>query len=208
MDKHNPMGQHLQEYLPEQLQEYLQATEYIDFTHPQVSAKAKQLAQSGVEKLDIAKRCFEFVRDEIRHSNDYFINEVSIKASEVLMLKAGICYPKSHLLAALLRANGIPTALQYQRLQDGEGQYCLHGLNAIWLDDFNIWYRVDARGNKVGVEADFIPPTERLAFEVTADGEMDSSRLFSEPLKAVVDSMVKADTIDELSVSLPDGQRI
>jgi hypothetical protein len=46
---------------------YLAASEYINFTHPLVAAKAAQLA-SGAPDDAIAKRCFEFVRDEIRHS--------------------------------------------------------------------------------------------------------------------------------------------
>ncbi|MBI2949982.1 MAG: hypothetical protein HYY23_20300 [Verrucomicrobia bacterium] len=43
--------------------------------------------------------------------------------------RAGFCYAKSHLLAALLRARGIPAALCYQRLAfDAAGSaFCLHG---------------------------------------------------------------------------------
>jgi transglutaminase-like putative cysteine protease len=35
--------------------------------------------------------------------------------------------------------------------------FCLHGLNAVYLEDFG-WYRIDARGNKTGVAAQFTPP--------------------------------------------------
>lgn len=187
---------------------YLQFSEYIDFDHPDVSAKAQELAVSVKDKTEVAKRCFEFVRDEIRHSNDYLVSKISVKASEVLSLKAGICYPKSHLLAALLRANQIPTALQYQRLEDGEGRYCLHGLNAIWLEEYSLWYRVDARGNKEGVKAEFIPPIECLAFDVSREGELDSNRRFSEPLQVVVNSLCRAKNTEELSVCLPDSIQI
>jgi hypothetical protein len=43
--------------------------------------------------------------------------------------------------------------------------FCLHGLNAIYLKNFG-WYRVDARGDKEGVNAQFNPPYEKLAFEL------------------------------------------
>ena len=85
--------------------------------------------------------------------------EVTCRASDVLAARTGFCYAKSHLLAALLRANGIPAALCYQRLSiDGQGPpFCLHGLNAVHLPEHG-WYRIDARGNKPGVDAQFTPP--------------------------------------------------
>ena len=43
----------------------------------------------------------------------------------------------------------------------GEVLYCLHGLNWIYLKEFG-WYRVDARGNKEGVNAQFNPLYEKL----------------------------------------------
>lgn len=71
----------------------------------------------------------------------------------MLRHRTGFCYAKSHLLAALLRANGIAAGLCYQRLSVNGGgtPYCLHGLNAVFLKDFG-WYRVDARGNKPGIQ--------------------------------------------------------
>lgn len=111
---------------------YLLADGIIDWRHPEVLARARQLAADAERKTEIARRCFEFVRDEIRHSWDY--RQVT-----------GYCYAKSHLLAALLRANGIPAGLCYQRLKCGGSAppYCLHGLNAVWLEGHG-WYRVDA----------------------------------------------------------------
>src|SRR5699024_4752910 len=90
-------------------------SKYNDFDDPEVLATARRLASSGSEQ-DTARRCFEFVRDEIRHSADDKLNPVTCKASDVLRHKTGYCYAKSHLLAALLRANGIPAGLCYQRL--------------------------------------------------------------------------------------------
>jgi transglutaminase-like putative cysteine protease len=64
------------------------------------------------------------------------MNPVTCKASDVLIHGTGYCYAKSHLLVALLRANGIPAGLCYQRLtieNDGPS-YCLRGLNAVYLE--------------------------------------------------------------------------
>lgn len=124
------------------LEIYQAASAYIDWHHPQLAAKARQLSSGTDDPVEIARRCFEFVRDEIKHSWDYRQNPVTCRASEVLVHGTGYCYAKSHLLAGLLRANGIPAGLCYQRLSRGASgpPYCLHGLNAVWLEPYG-WYR-------------------------------------------------------------------
>jgi transglutaminase-like putative cysteine protease len=123
---------------------YLQSTEVINWQDAAVRRLANELAAPTVEET--AKRCFEWVRDEIRHSMDYRANPVTCAASDVLRAGTGYCYAKSHLLAALLRANSIPAGLCYQRLSlDDDGlAFCLHGLNAVYLPERG-WYRIDAR---------------------------------------------------------------
>src|SRR5512135_2957192 len=155
---------------------YLGSSEFINWKHPDITAKASELSAGCNSKTEIAKRCFEFVRDEIRHSRDFSMNPVTCRASDVLLHKTGYCYAKSHLLAALLRANGIPAGLCYQRLSknDDGPPYCLHGLNAVYLPESG-WYRIDARGNKPGVDAQFTPPVEKLAFSIVNAGEIDLS---------------------------------
>lgn len=116
------------------MQRYLAPNAYVDFEDSAVIALAKSLSRRAASELDLVRSCFEFVRDEIRHSADFRLNPVTRKASEVLRHKTGYCYAKSHLLAALLRANEIPAGLCYQRLLvgDGDGPCCLHGLNAVY----------------------------------------------------------------------------
>jgi transglutaminase-like putative cysteine protease len=163
------------------------------------------LAAGAADASGIARRCFEWVRDEIEHSVDFGRSEVTCRASEVLAARTGFCYAKSHLLAALLRANGIPAALCYQRLSiDGTGApFCLHGLNAVYLPDHG-WYRIDARGNKPGVDAQFTPPVERLAFAVQLPGERNLAGMHAEPLAAVCDVLRRYDSVDEVVANLPD----
>ncbi|HJV02397.1 MAG TPA: transglutaminase family protein [Burkholderiaceae bacterium] len=187
------------------MQTYLAASTYIDFDHPDVAAKAAALAEGATEALTVAQRCFEFVRDEIRHSADYQLNPVTCKASDVLRHRTGYCYAKSHLLAALLRANGIPAGLCYQRLTVGTdgAPYCLHGLNAVHLPQFG-WYRIDARGNKPGVDARFSPPTEALAFAVRPPMERDLPEIWAEPLPVVIHALETHTTYDQVLTNLPD----
>lgn len=119
----------------QRVSDYLQTSPSIDWDEPTVLAKAQELSQGRTTDEGITKACFEFVRDEIKHSWDYRMNPVTLKASEVLKHQTGYCYSKSHLLAALLRANQIPAALCYQRLtiENNQPPFCLHGLNAVHL---------------------------------------------------------------------------
>jgi len=187
------------------MQRYLSASTYIDFDTPDVRASARRLAEGRASEEEVARACFEFVRDEIRHSVDFKLNPVTCKASDVLRHGTGYCYAKSHLLAALLRANGIPAGLCYQRLSVGtEGApYCLHGLNAVYLKDFG-WYRIDARGTKPGVDARFEPPRERLAFPVRERQERMLPEIWAEPLPVVVETLARYDTWDQVLANLPD----
>ena len=186
---------------------YLNETEIVDFSNQEVITLAKELAKDCKNDTEIARKCFLFVRDEIRHSGDYQDDITTCKASEVLEHRTGWCYAKAILLAALLRANNIPTAFCYQRLSCSEyeeGIYCLHGLNAIYLKEYG-WYRVDARGNKEGVSAQFVPPVEKLAF-IPQKNEYDLEGLYSEPLPEVVEALQKNKCYSDMVANFPDIQ--
>ena len=184
---------------------YLKSTEYVDWQQQDVLAKALSLAEGLDSEEAIVKACFEFVRDKIKHSWDYQINPVTCKASDVLKHGAGYCYAKSHLLAALLRANKIPTGLCYQRLtiSGDQAPFCLHSLNAVYLKDHG-WYRIDPRGNKEGVNAEFCPPKEQLAFPILTKGEADLPEIWAEPLSVVVDTLTQYSDFLEVANNLPD----
>lgn len=187
------------------MEQYLEDSEFIDWQQPAVRQMAAALAQDCASDEAVTKRCFEFVRDAIKHSWDYRLNPVTCKASEVLRHGTGYCYAKSHLLAALLRANGIPAGLCYQRLSVGTGgpPYCLHGLNAVFLKEHG-WYRVDARGNKTGVAAEFAPPIEKLAFSIIEPSERDFAEIWAAPLPFIVTVLTTSATVEEVFRRLPD----
>lgn len=184
---------------------YLSATQIIDWQHPAILSLARQLASGQNTPEAIAKTCFEWVRDEIRHSVDYQMNPVTWRASDVLSHKTGYCFAKSHLLAALLRANRIPAGFCYQRLSiDDQGApYSLHGFNAVYLPAFG-WYRIDPRGNKAGINAQFSPPHEHLAYQPGLPEEANFKTILTEPLPIVITTLQTHKTWDALLHNLPD----
>jgi len=187
------------------MENFLKETDIINFSNQEIRELANELFAKSTTDVEIAKKCFEYVRDEIHHSGDYKDEITTCMASDVLKYKTGWCYAKSHLLAALLRANGIPAGFCYQRLSCSEYKkdiYCLHGLNAIYLKGYG-WYKVDARGNKDGVNAEFTPPIEKLAFELQ-ENEYDLPDIYEEPLDVVVQSLKKNRTYSEMINGFPD----
>ncbi len=189
------------------MKQYLATDDVIDWQNPEILQIAEKLSDTNIEST--AKNCFEWVRDNIFHSVDYKMNPVTCEASDVLKYKTGYCYAKSHLLAALLRANSIPAGFCYQRLSifDDGAPYSLHGFNAVHLPEYG-WYRIDARGNKEGVNAQFTPPKEQLAFSLNFSEEIDCQKIFSEPLPVIVEALQTYQTWDEMLNNLPDVDRI
>jgi transglutaminase-like putative cysteine protease len=189
----------------ESFEPFLRSTEVVDWAHPAVFAKSKELSAGAANPVETARRCFEWVRDRIQHSSDFHRNPVTCSASETLLAGTGYCYAKSHLLAALLRANGVPAGFCYQRLSidDTGAPFSLHGLSAVHLPEFG-WYRVDARGNKAGIDAQFGPPVERLAFRLALPEERLFPDILSDPLPAVVDALHSHSTWDAMLANLPD----
>lgn len=167
--------------------DYLADDEFIQASDPAVQALAGALRQRVVGDVPFAKAAFEWVRDRIGHSYDVSNPRVTLTASDVLEHRVGLCYAKSHLLAALLRSEGIPTGLCYQRLVHGDG-HVLHGLVAIHLD--TAWHRQEPRGNKEGIDAQFSLATEKLAWQVDESlGEIDYPQLFTSPAPCVIDTL-------------------
>ncbi|MEO8893595.1 MAG: transglutaminase family protein, partial [Coleofasciculaceae cyanobacterium] len=94
--------------------EYLVASDLIDYEQHNIQAVAKNLAKNANNKIDLAKIAYKYVRDKIPHSFDINSKVVTCEASNVLKHQEGICFAKSHLLAALLRCLNIPAGFCYQ----------------------------------------------------------------------------------------------
>lgn len=132
------------------LNEYLKEDVIVNFSDGNIRNTADLLYTKAENRIDYIKIAFEFVRDRISHSADIDADEVTVSASEVLRAGHGICFAKSHLLAALLRCKGVPTGFCYQKLilDDETAPYLIfHGLNGVYIEELNKWIRIDARGN-------------------------------------------------------------
>ncbi len=95
------------------------------------------------DRYDLLKRFFGYVRDQIPHLYDAGLRAPAAKASEVLEVGGSICRGKANLLAALLRANGVPFGIFYQVLTKGEAPdsgYMVHALNTAYVSGEAGWY--------------------------------------------------------------------
>ena len=192
------------------LSDYLQSDSIIDWQTPAVRQKALELTSSLTDEVEKARCLYEWVRDTIPHSHDADTDIVTCTASEVLEHGTGICFAKSHLLAALLRAVNIPAGFCYQVLRRDpsadDDETVLHGFNAIYLVSLGKWIRVDARGNTNGINAQFDLKKEQLAFAMDAAAdEFIYEAIFAAPVERVVERLKMYDSLSELWLDLPES---
>lgn len=63
-----------------------------------------------------------------------------------------------------------------------ETGFCIHALNAVYIKSIDKWIRLDARGNKAGVDAQMNLEQEQLAFPVRKEiGEIDYRIVYAQP---------------------------
>jgi hypothetical protein len=101
---------------------YLASGEWIDWRHPEVLSKAKALANGVDDKNQLAKACFEFVRDEIKHCGDYKLNWNS----------------RSYIIMGIKQ----PIEILKQEIKTLNDQ----------LDDQLVWYESESALYQIGVE--------------------------------------------------------
>lgn len=189
--------------------DYLTMTAEVDYDHPLIAELTSKLASSSQDQLDFIRQSYEYVRDQIDHSWDIQSSRITCSASETLIHKEGICYAKANLLCAILRRAGIPTGFSYQRLTIGDTPdtgYCIHALNAVYIQQSHTWIRLDARGNKPGIHAEFALDEEKLAFPVREEyGEVDYPTLFTSPNAKTIEALkTNTDCINMYLRGLPD----
>jgi len=186
----------------EPLEAFLGADDMIETRHPAVVEQSHVLTANASDEVEAAERVFRFVRDDVAHSWDIQGTRVTRTATDVLTYREGICYAKSHLAAALLRAAGIPSGICYQRLtllDDDSAGYAVHALNTVWLASQQRWVRFDARGNKPGVDAQFSLDEERLAFAIRSHyGEVDYRVNLASPHPVIVETLRANDDAIEM----------
>ena len=191
----------------DELSEYLISDAIVDWQTPAVREKALELTGSLSDEVAKTRCLYEWVRDNIPHATDADLEIVTCTASEVLQHGTGICFAKSHLLAALLRAVAIPAGFCYQVLRVDppvDNEPVLHGFNALYLATLDKWLRVDARGNTKGINAQFNIKKEQLAFAMDplAD-EFIYETIFAAPVSIVVNRLKMYKLTSQLWQDLP-----
>ena len=189
------------------IEEYLKSDNVIDYDNESIQKLADSLFEKADSELEFIKHAYEFVRDNVAHSADIGEDLLTCAASEVLEAGHGICFAKSHLLAAILRCKSIPAGLCYQKLiLDDETMPILvyHGLNGVYIRELDKWIRLDARGNRPDIDAQFSMDNEQLAFEVRQElGEMHSFVIYPNPDVKIVDNLRENKTRRNLMNNLP-----
>ncbi len=189
------------------LSDYLKEDDVIDYSDESITQLADELYKKADSETEYIKAAFEFVRDEVSHSADINEDMITCSASEVLIARHGICFAKSHLLAALLRCKSIPTGFCYQKLTFGDETspvLVYHGLNGVYLNEYKKWIRLDARGNKGKINAQFSIDEEQLAYLVrTEKGEEDGLVIYPAPDVKILEKLRNNKTRTELWNDLP-----
>lgn len=182
--------------------EYLAGDTVVEVEHPAVRALSGELRAAHPDDVDFTRAAFEWVRDRIRHSVDARDPRITVTAGEVLGAGVGLCYAKSHLLAAVARAGGVPAGLCYQQLTDG-GAPVLHGLVAVYLA--GRWHRQDPRGNRTGIDAQFRLGHEQLAYPITkGSAGIDFAEVYVRPSPTVLAALRGAhDALELCRTGLP-----
>lgn len=186
---------------------YLARDNVINFEHEAIKKLSDSLFVQAEDELAYIKSAYEFVREGIAHSADAGEDIITCSASEVLKAGHGICFAKSHLLVALLRCKEIPAGFCYQKLildDDTAPVLIYHGLIGVYIKNLDTWVRLDARGNKEGVNAQFSIEEERLAFPIRPElGEVDDYTVYPNPDEKVLERLQKYETRPQLWKDLP-----
>lgn len=188
------------------LHKFLIEDPYIDFSHPLIQKKARELFSDLASDIEKTRSAYEFVLDDIPHSFDIRADIITAKASDVLKYGTGICHAKANLLTALLRSENIPTGFCFQHVtlaSDDSLGYCVHCFNAVFLQ--NRWVKLDARGNTNGKNALFCLETPILAFQNRKEfDEYFWKGIYAAPYSETMRMLGKATSLKDIVDNIPD----
>ena len=188
------------------MQKFLNESKYVDYSNEIIQAKVKELFSDNMDDVEKTQIAYYFVRDEIPHSFDCNATVITAKASDVLKSKTGICHAKANLLAALLRSQNIPVGFCFEHItlaKDDSMGYCVHAYNAVYLDGH--WIKLDARGNKEGVNAQFSLKNPILAYPPrTQYDEYFFQGIYANPHQATMDMLENASCLQDIMDNIPE----
>lgn len=94
--------------VPEEVQEYLQETEMIDYTHDDIEELANDLAEGETDLYVVATKMAAWVNQNVTYNLTTLTAQAAEPASWVLENRYGVCDELTNLYIALLRAVGVP----------------------------------------------------------------------------------------------------
>lgn len=190
-----------------ELPKFLEETKLIDFKNPEIQNIIAKLKSVTHDEIELTKAAFHFVRDEINHPMDdekYLSQKPFLKASEVLQDKAGFCFGKTALLAAILRGLHIPCGFSDQLLmldEDVSDRKIIHTVNAVYLKSLQKWIRLDPRGQG----SEFSLEKEILTYPARAEfNEINNLGIYCDIPKSAISLYEKSKTNSEIIDNLFD----
>ncbi len=128
------------------LARYLEPTPFVDWESPEVLSFARENAGGSAEPADRAVKLYYAVRDGMRY--DPYTLDLTVegmRASTTLKNRRGWCVTKACLLAACLRAVGVPARLGYADVRNHLSTarmravmqtdvFFYHGYTSVYLD--------------------------------------------------------------------------
>ncbi len=155
----------------EDLTNYLQPTEFLDFDKKRVSNKAFEIIEGLKTDKEKAIALFYCVRDEIRYMmSAFYMIKSNFKASVTLRRGYGFCVSKAVLLSSFARAVGIPAKVHLADIRNnkvpqetidllGTNVFLYHGYSELYIDDK--WIKATPVFDKnTSIRAGFLPLVE------------------------------------------------
>ncbi|MFX0034770.1 MAG: transglutaminase-like domain-containing protein [Candidatus Hermodarchaeota archaeon] len=179
----------------ENLNIYLQPTEFLDYNKKSVSTKAFEITGGLKTEKEKAIALFYWVRDKIKYNmSAFYMIKSNFKASVTLRRGYGFCVSKAVLLSSFARAVGIPARVHLADIRNnkvtqetidllGTNKFYFHGYSELFIN--NNWIKVTPVFDKnTASKAGFLPLVE---FDGINDGILSKydpdGNLFIEYLK-------------------------
>ena len=189
------------------LAQYLQVTETIDWTNQDILIRASSLAQGQTDLFETMVTIASWVEQNIEYNLSTLNVESSHPASTVLEKREGVCDEMTSLFISFARSLGIParfvSGLTYTRSDLFDEPWQSHGWAEIYLPEIG-WISFDPTFGQYGfVDATHIPlqysvdPTEAsIYYEWTANDIQIQSEGINFEVEVTDYGRIKQDTIE------------
>ena len=107
--------------IPNNLEAFLQFDDIVSVDES-IRSKTKEIVGSLTTDTDRAKAIFEWVRDNIPHTKDISEEIVTCSSIQTFQEGTGICFPKAHLLASMMRLEKNPLRLLLPSIREHDSQ--------------------------------------------------------------------------------------